>query len=57
MIAFWPSHIKYGTITESISVHCDVMATTLGDTAGYVKLSYTDGISFLPTFLSNGNQK
>lgn len=33
------------------------MATTLGDIAGDIKLSNANGVSFLPTLFSNGNQK
>jgi len=56
MIASWPGHIKSGTTTDDISVQYDVMAT-LADVAGYEKPSYTDGVSFLPTLLSKGDQK
>lgn len=55
MIASWPKQISAGTKTDHISVHYDVMAT-LADVAGYEAPSYTDGISFLPTLLSNEEQ-
>lgn len=57
MIAYWPGHIKSDTTTENFSVHYDLMATTLGDIAGDIKLYNTNGVSFLPTLFSNGNQK
>lgn len=56
MIASWPGHIKGGTTTDHISAHYDVMAT-LGDIAGYEEPAYTDGLSFLPTLLSDIGQK
>jgi arylsulfatase len=56
MIASWPKKIPAGTKTDHISVHYDVMAT-LSDVAGYKAPRFTDGISFLPTLLSQKDQK
>lgn len=56
MIASWPGHIKGGSTTDHISAHYDVMAT-LGNIAGYEEPAYTDGISFLPTLLSENGQE
>ena len=56
MIATWPGQIKAASKTDHISAHYDVMAT-LADVAGYEKPNYTDGVSFLPTLLSQENQK
>ncbi|WP_150451871.1 arylsulfatase [Arenibacter lacus] len=56
MIATWPKHIKPGSTTDHISVQYDVMAT-LADIAGYDKPENTDGISFLPSLLSDTNQE
>jgi len=55
MIASWPAHIKSGSTTDHISAHYDVMAT-LADIAGYEKPNNTDGLSFLPTLLAQGDQ-
>ncbi|WP_034256102.1 arylsulfatase [Arenibacter latericius] len=55
MIASWPGRIKAGSTTDHVSVHYDVMAT-LGDVAGYESLAHSDGISFMPTLLSDDKQ-
>lgn len=55
MIATWPGHIKPGSKTSHISAQYDVMAT-LGELTGFETPRDTDGISFLPTLLSNGKQ-
>ena len=56
MIAVWPRHIKPGSRTDHVSVQYDVMAT-LADLTGFEIPKDTDGISFLPTLLSTGEQK
>ena len=56
MIATWPGHIKPGSKSDHVSAHYDMLAT-FADVAGYQKPEETDGISFLPTLLSEGNQK
>ncbi|MDX1328375.1 MAG: sulfatase-like hydrolase/transferase, partial [Arenibacter sp.] len=56
MIASWPKHIKPGSTTDHISIQYDVMAT-LADISGYDKPENTDGISFLPSLLSDTNQE
>lgn len=55
MIASWPGKIKPGTTSDHISAHYDMMAT-FADVAGY-DAPKTDGISFLPTLLSQTDQK
>lgn len=51
MIARWPGKIAPGTVTDHRSAHYDVLAT-LGDLTGAKVPSDTDGVSFLPTLLS-----
>lgn len=51
MIARWPGKIAPGTVTDHQSAHYDVLAT-LGDLTGAKVPSDTDGVSFLPTLLS-----
>lgn len=56
MIASWPAKIKAGSTSDYISAHYDMLAT-FGDVAGYENAEDTDGISLLPTLLSNDNQE
>ena len=56
MIASWPGKIKAGSTSNHISAHYDMLAT-FTDVAGYDKELQTDGISMLPTFLSEDDQK
>jgi arylsulfatase A-like enzyme len=56
MIATWSGKIRPGTETDLISVFYDVMPT-LCEIAGIDIPEQTDGISFLPTLLNQGNQK
>ncbi len=56
MIASWPAKIQPGSKSDQISVHYDMLAT-FADAAGYKVPSDTDGISLLPTFLSEKGQK
>ena len=56
MIASWPGHIKPGSTTDHISAFYDVMPT-LCDIARVDAPKDTDGISFLPTLLGEGEQK
>ncbi len=55
MIASWPARIKAGSETSLISVHYDVMET-LAELTGF-KAPENDGISFLPTLLSEAGQE
>ena len=52
MIVRWPGRIKPGTTTGHISAHYDIMET-LADVAGAHVTARTDGISILPTLLSD----
>lgn len=56
MIASWPGHVRPNTKSNHISAHYDMLAT-LADVAGYIKPEDTDGISLLPTLLSEENQE
>jgi len=56
MIASWPGHIRPNTKSDHVSAHYDMLAT-LADVAGYPKPEDTDGISILPTLLSEENQE
>lgn len=56
MIAAWPKKIPAGTKSDLVSAHYDMVAT-LADVAGYEVPQDTDGISLLPTLLSEGGQK
>ena len=56
MIVSWPGHISPGSKTDHVSAQYDVLAT-LADLTGFEKPKDTDGISFLPTLLSTGEQK
>ena len=57
MIARWPGKIRPGTISAGLFAHYDVLAT-LADAANQKTPPRTDGISFLPTLLSQpGRQK
>jgi arylsulfatase A-like enzyme len=50
----WPGKIKSGTVSDHLFYHPDVMPTLAELTDS--KCPKTDGISFLPTLLSNGKQ-
>lgn len=55
-IARWPNKVPAGKVSDHVSAFWDVLPT-LAD-LGKVKLTTkTDGISFLPTLLSQGEQK
>jgi arylsulfatase len=56
MIASWPNKIKPGTTSDHISAHYDMLAT-FADVGGYENLAANDGVSMLPAFLSEDNQK
>ncbi len=56
MIAAWPGKIKPGTRSDHVSAHFDMLAT-FGEVAGYSTPSDSDGISMLPTMLSQGLQE
>ncbi|WP_245224754.1 arylsulfatase [Pseudozobellia sp. WGM2] len=55
MIASWPKHIQAGTESDLQSAHYDMLAT-FADVAGYELPDDTDGISILPTMISEGEQ-
>jgi arylsulfatase A-like enzyme len=56
MIAWWPGKIEAGTKTDHLSAFWDVMPT-LAELAGVEPPENIDGISFLPTLLSQEGQK
>ena len=56
MVVKWPGKIKVGSSTNHISAFWDFMPT-VAEIVGASELKNTDGISFLPSLLENGNQK
>ncbi len=56
MIASWPGKIAPGSRTDHPSVHYDMFAT-LGDLLDMDVPKDTDGISFLPSLLQDGEQE
>jgi len=56
MIASWPGTIKAGTTSDYISAFWDMMPT-FKELAGGKSVIKTDGISIVPTLLSQKNQK
>ena len=56
MIASWPGKINPGSKSDHVSAHYDMMAT-FADIAGYETPENTDGLSLLPTLLSQDNQQ
>ena len=55
-IAVWPNKIKGGVTSDHISAFWDVMPT-VAEIAGVQTPENSDGISFLPTLLSQNDQK
>jgi arylsulfatase A-like enzyme len=55
LIAHWPGRIEAGSISNHVSAHYD-MDATLADLTGYTLPDTTDGVSFLPTLLREGEQ-
>ena len=55
MIATWPGHIVAGRVADHVSAFYDVMPT-LAELAGVAVPTNSDGISFLPTLLNQGDQ-
>lgn len=55
-VAAWPNTIQPGVVTNHVSAFWDVMPT-LADIVGVETPKQSDGISFLPTLLSQNNQK
>jgi len=51
MVVRWPGRTKAGSVTDHASAHYDVLAT-LAEIAGIKPPRDTDGISFVPTLLS-----
>jgi arylsulfatase len=57
MIVRWPTKTKAGSVNDHIAAHYDVLAT-LAEIAGAAPPSDNDGMSFVPTLLSQpGRQK
>jgi len=56
MIVRWPGKIKADTVSAHLSAHYDVLAT-LSDVVGAKTPDDTDGISFVPTLLSQPVQQ
>jgi len=56
MVVRWPGKIKAGTVSDHLAAHYDALAT-LADIAGAKAPSDTDGISFVPTLLSQPVQQ
>lgn len=56
MIVRWPGETKAGSVSDHVSAHYDVLAT-LAEIAGVKPPSDTDGISFVPTLLSEPEQQ
>lgn len=54
-IAYWPSHIKEGTVVSSPSISYDWMAT-FADASGAPAPIRTDGVSLLPSLTKRGKQ-
>ncbi len=56
MVASWPGKIKPSTISDLPAAHYDILAT-LADVVGAKLAEPTDGISILPTLLSQPNKQ
>lgn len=56
MLAWWPETIEENSISDHISSFSDMMPT-FAELAGVNHPQKTDGISMVPTLLSNGSQK
>jgi arylsulfatase A-like enzyme len=56
MIAYWPGKIKAGSESDQTFAFWDLLPT-FAELAGIKPEKETDGISFLPTLLGNGEQK
>lgn len=54
-IAYWPTHIKAGTVVTSPSISYDWMAT-FADASGAFAPIRTDGVSLLPSLTRKGKQ-
>jgi arylsulfatase A-like enzyme len=55
MIAWWPGKVQEGSSTDHVSAFWDVFPT-LSELIGTDVSADTDGISFLPTLIQNGEQ-
>jgi len=55
-LAYWRGRIRPGSVSDHVSAFEDVMPTLL-EAAGAKAPSVTDGISFLPTLLGQGEQE
>ena len=56
MVVRWPEKIKAGTVSDHLAAHYDALAT-LADIAGAKAPNDTDGISYVPTLLSQPNKQ
>jgi len=56
MVVRWPGKIKAGTVSDHHAAHYDALAT-LADIAGAKAPKDTDGISFVPTLLSQPDKQ
>lgn len=56
MIAYWPSKIKPGSVTDLPSAFWDVMPT-MADLTKQDTPNQSDGVSFLPTLLGNNKEQ
>lgn len=56
MVVRWPGKIKAGTVSNHLAAHYDALAA-LADIAGAKAPKDTDGISFVPTLLSQPAQQ
>lgn len=55
-IARWPNKIEAGVVSDHVSAFWDVLPT-LADLTGQKKPKKTDGISFLPALINQGEQQ
>lgn len=56
MIAYWPGKIKVGSKSDKAFAFWDLLPT-FSELAGITPEKQTDGLSFLPTLLGNGDQQ
>ncbi|MFB0553218.1 MAG: arylsulfatase [Phycisphaerae bacterium] len=56
MVVRWPGNIKAGTVSDHLAAHYDALAT-LADIAGAKTPNDTDGISYVPTLLSQPDKQ
>jgi arylsulfatase len=56
MVVRWPGKTKAGSVSDHVSAHYDVLAT-LAEIVGVKPPSDTDGVSFVPTLLSEQQKR